>query len=272
VVIFSNCKINLGLNIVAKRNDGFHNLETCFYPVALYDVIELIPAKDFIFTTTGLSIPGDPSTNLCTQAYHLLKNDYPTIPNIHLHLQKNLPMGAGIGGGSANAAHVLQLLNQKFALQLSAAALKKYAAQLGSDCSFFIENKPCIATGRGEVLQPIAVSLAEYTIVLLFTHLHVSTATAFAKVTPKKPVQPISEIVQQPIAYWRNHLVNDFETSVFEEYPILKNTKEQLYQLGALYAAMSGSGSTIYGIFSKDIDIVASLERTLPQLEYKIVN
>jgi 4-diphosphocytidyl-2-C-methyl-D-erythritol kinase len=269
MVAFSNCKINLGLHIVAKRTDGFHNIETIFYPIPFYDVIEIIEAPQFTFSTTGLTIPSTINANLCVKAYTLLKKDFTTLPPIHLHLQKNIPMGAGIGGGSANAAYTLFLLNQKFKLGLSTAKLITYAAQLGSDCAFFIENKACYATGRGEILEPLTLDLKDYYIVLIFSTLHVSTAEAFAGITPQQPTTSCKEIVKLPIEAWNDNLSNDFEDSIFKIHPSLEETKKALYQLGATYASMTGSGSTIYGLFDKkNIDILSLKNKLHPYLHY----
>jgi 4-diphosphocytidyl-2-C-methyl-D-erythritol kinase len=271
VVIFSNCKINLGLHIVAKRADGFHDLETFFYPVPFYDVLEIIPAETFQFTTTGLAINGSIENNLCVKAYTLLKKAYPSLPAVHLHLQKNIPMGAGIGGGSANAAYTLLLLQKKFGLPISIDTLKKYALELGSDCPFFIENKPAFATGRGEVLEPIALSLENYSLVLLFPAIHSSTAKAFSQITPKPSTPPIKEIVQLPIDKWKGLLKNDFEFPIFSAHPTLAMLKEKLYSLNALYASMSGSGSTIYGFFPKNSITEEMLQKTFTEVAFKLL-
>jgi 4-diphosphocytidyl-2-C-methyl-D-erythritol kinase len=271
VVLFSNCKINLGLHIVDKRNDGFHNLETCFYPIALYDVIEIIQAPTFKFTTTGITIYSEPENNLCVKAYHILKEKYPNLPAVHIHLHKNIPTGAGIGGGSANAAFVLKGLQQKFNLPITNAELEQYAAILGSDCPFFIQNKTCLATGRGEVLEPFEIDLSNYAILLIFPQVHVSTKDAFALITPKQPAQHIADLLVQPIHTWKNNIVNDFEASVFAKHPMLAIIKEKLYQIGALYASMSGSGSTLYGIFEKSVDLKNVVDNYFDSYNYTIM-
>ncbi|GAB2819740.1 4-(cytidine 5'-diphospho)-2-C-methyl-D-erythritol kinase [Ferruginibacter profundus] len=256
---FPNCKINLGLHILNKREDGFHNLETVFYPVALKDAVEIIPAHDtaapITFTSSGLIVDGNNEDNICSKAYHLLKNDFPGLPAIKMHLHKAIPMGAGLGGGSADGAFVLQLLNKKFNLGLSASQLLHYASLLGSDCPFFIINKPCYATGRGEILEDININLSEYKIALINPGIHVNTGWAFAQLTPALPQQSIKEIIAQPIKTWRQELKNDFEKPVFEKYPVIQNIKETLYASGAVYAAMSGSGSTVFGIFEKEMAV-----------------
>lgn len=257
MLLFPNCKINLGLHILSKRQDGFHNLETVFYPIALKDALEIIPsqASSVEFTSSGLTVDGTEADNICIKAYHLLKRDFPQLPFIKLHLHKAIPMGAGLGGGSADGAFTLQLLNTKFNLALSVQQLIDYALQLGSDCPFFIINKPCYATGRGELLEGIDITLTGYKIVIVNPGIHVNTGWAFSQITPAEPHKKLKKIIAQPIATWKAELINDFENPVFEKYPAIKNIKEELYNKGAVYAAMSGSGSTVYGIFEKEIDL-----------------
>jgi 4-diphosphocytidyl-2-C-methyl-D-erythritol kinase len=258
VVTFPNCKINLGLHILGKREDGFHNLETVFYPVAFKDALELLPSPntEIEFTATGLAVDGNAADNLCVKAYHLLKKDFPELPAVKIHLHKAIPLGAGLGGGSANAAFMLKLLNEKFKLNLSTDQLINYALRLGSDCPFFIINKPCFATGRGEVLEEISLDLSAYKIVLINPGIHINTGWAFSNITPALPEKSIKEIIQQPISNWKEDLKNDFETAVFAAHPAIKEIKEALYAQGAAYAAMSGSGSTVFGIFNSPVDII----------------
>ncbi|MFZ1305037.1 MAG: 4-(cytidine 5'-diphospho)-2-C-methyl-D-erythritol kinase [Ferruginibacter sp.] len=262
MVSFPNCKINLGLHILGKREDGFHNLETLFYPVPFKEALELIPSLNSAieFTATGLAVDGNTSDNLCVKAYHLLKKDYPEIPAVKIHLHKAIPLGAGLGGGSADAAFMLKLLNEKFKLQLSTDQLINYALQLGSDCPFFIINKPCYATGRGEVLEETTLDLSAYKIVLINPGIHINTGWAFSNITPALPVKSIKEIIQQPINSWKSELKNDFETAVFTAHPAIKEIKEALYTQGAIYAAMSGSGSTVFGIFEPNTGSLALKE------------
>ena len=258
MVFFPYCKINLGLHILNKREDGFHNLETVFYPVALKDALEIIPSpinSEIEFTSSGLTIDGNTDDNICVKAYHLLKKDFPQLSNIKMHLHKAIPMGAGLGGGSADAAFTLQLLNKKFQLNLSTPKLLNYAALLGSDCPFFIINKPCFAKGRGEILEEINLDLSTYKIVLINPGIHINTGWAFSQLTPALPQKSVATIILQPIKSWKNELKNDFEKPVFEKYPVIKEIKETLYAQGAIYAAMSGSGSTVYGIFEKEITL-----------------
>jgi 4-diphosphocytidyl-2-C-methyl-D-erythritol kinase len=258
---FPNCKINLGLNILHKREDGFHDIATIFYPVQLFDALEVIPISNNTveFTQTGLLIDGKEEDNLCIKAWHLLKKDFSQLPGVKMHLQKNIPMGAGLGGGSADGAFALKLLNEKFRLDLPTPRLIEYAASLGSDGPFFIINKPCFATGRGEMLEEINIDLSAYTIVLINPGIHVNTGWAFAQVPGDLQLpdsyRSLKEIIQQPIASWKDELQNDFEKPIFEKYPGIKKIKEELYAKGAIYASMSGSGSTVFGVFEKKITI-----------------
>lgn len=252
MIIFPNAKINLGLNILNKRPDGFHNLETVFYPVPLCDILEIIekPSDSGLpfFNSTGLAIDSPIEKNLCVKAYYLLKNDF-DLPEVAMHLHKNIPLGAGLGGGSADAAFTVILLNKLFSLNLDNEKMIAYAKKLGSDCSFFIMNKPAFAQGRGEILQPIDLNLSDFYIMLIKPQVHISTAEAYNGVIPKIPKKSLSKNINLPIESWKGLIENDFEKHIFEKYAPLKEIKETLYQSGAVYAAMSGSGSTIYGIF-----------------------
>ena len=250
MVSFPNCKINLGLNIVNKRSDGYHDIETVFFPVHLRDALEVIERDKFEFSTSGFSIEGEPEKNLCTKAYDLLKKDFPQLPTVQMHLHKAIPMGAGLGGGSADGAFALKLLNKKFELNLSEKQLINYSLELGSDCPFFILNKPCFATGRGEILEQTGLDLSEFKIIIVHPAIHISTAWAFANIKSLKPVRSIKQTIQQPISTWKDELLNDFENTVFAKYPEIKNIKDKLYNAGATYASMSGSGSAVYGIFN----------------------
>lgn len=259
MISFPNCKINLGLNITAKRADGFHDIETVFYPLAIKDVLEIVTLQQetagIEFTATGLEIAGDTLNNLCIKAYHLLKRDFPQLPSIKMHLHKNIPMGAGLGGGSADGAFVLKMLNEKFQLNISTDQLINYALQLGSDCPFFIINQPCFAEGRGEKLQPINLDLSGYQFVVVNPGIHINTGWAFSQIQPAQPAKNVKDIITQPIETWKHELVNDFEVPVFTAHPQIKSIKENLYAQGAEYASMSGSGSTVFGIFEKEKDV-----------------
>ena len=257
MVCFPNCKINLGLNIIRKRPDGYHDIETLFYPIPLKDALELIKLEnesletEVNFSFSGLAIHGEVQDNLCIKAYHLLKKDFPNIPPILIHLHKLIPMGAGLGGGSADGAFSLQLLNQLCNLHLTQEILIKYALQLGSDCPFFILNKPCFATGRGEYLEEMYVNLSTYQIVVVNPKIHISTSLAFSQTIPTIPSRSIREIIQLPIHKWNGLLVNDFEKPIFHFFPQIAEIKKELYKQGALYASLSGSGSSVFGIFEK---------------------
>lgn len=259
MIIFPNSKINLGLRILRKRNDGYHDLETFFYPIPLTDTLEItrhnVYMKTFSipFTKSGFVIDGDPSDNLCIKAYKMLRKDFPQVSNIQMHLHKAVPAGAGLGGGSADAAFTLILLNKEFKLGLSTEQLTHYALKLGSDCPFFIINKPCYATGRGEILEPIELDLSAYKIVVVNPGIHINTGRAFLHIKPAVPGISIKEIITRPIERWKDELFNDFEKWVFSEYREIIDIKDQLYIMGAVFASMSGSGSTVYGIFPKDL-------------------
>lgn len=250
MICFPNAKINLGLHITAKRADGYHELETCMVPIPWLDALEMIPAKKTIFESTGLPIPGEAKDNLIVKAYKLLKKDFPDLPEVHIHLHKNIPMGAGLGGGSADAAFALTLMNQLFELYLEDLFLEEYAAQLGSDCALFIENKPKIATGRGEILASTDVNIQGDYLVLVKPPIHIGTKEAYAGVKPQAPTVDLQEILKDKHT-WKEHLVNDFEKSIFSNHTTLPQIKTQLYEMGAYYAAMSGSGSTVFGLFPK---------------------
>lgn len=249
MINFPNAKINLGLRILSKRKDGYHDIETCMVPVPLFDALEMIPSqKKLQWTSTGLPIPGKPEENLVLKAFQLLKKDFPAIsfPSIHLH--KNIPMGAGLGGGSADAAFALTLMNQLYELYLDDFFLEEYAAQLGSDCAFFIENTPKIARGRGEILEPVSVDLKDCHLLLINPGIHIGTKEAYAGVTPAPSEVKLAEVLADK-SRWKDELVNDFETSIFPNHPEIAEIKNKLYEAGAFYAAMSGSGSSVFGLF-----------------------
>lgn len=252
MIAFPNCKINFGLHITAQRNDGYHDLETVFYPLQLKDAVEIIQSEKTELSISGLAIHGDAGENLCLKAYHLLKKDFPELPPVKIHLYKTIPLGAGLGGGSADGAFMLKLVNDKFNLQLFDATLINYAKQLGSDCPFFILNKPCYATGRGEILEEINLNLKEYKIVLIYPDIQINTGWAFSNIKPGAPTKSIKEIIEQPVLTWKEELKNDFEVPVFSKYPEIKNIKDCLYNAGAVYSSMSGSGSAVFGIFNSE--------------------
>ena len=273
MIAFPNCKINLGLNIVNRRPDGYHDLETAFYPVkGLYDALEItaianstnngyissdgdVSTNEYRLKQYGNYIECEPEKNLVVKAYLLLKNQFNNLPAIDIHLIKHIPSGAGLGGGSADAAYMLKLLNDLFVLHLSCKQLEHLASQLGADCAFFIQNQPTFASGIGDVFSPINLSLKGYQIIIVKPNVFISTKEAFAKIQPRRPSVSIKDILKAPIHEWRNHLVNDFEASIFPQHPEIGTIKQQLYEKGAEYASMSGSGSSVFGLFNPDIKL-----------------
>ena len=255
-------KINLGLNVVEKRPDGYHNLETVFYPVQIEDALEVYPMDpefpseyDCDLKVTNITIDGDEQRNLVVRAYNLLKADFPTLPRIHAHLYKGIPTQAGMGGGSSDCGFMITLLNDMFKLGLSDQQMIDYAAHLGADCAFFILNRPCYAEGIGEKLQPIDLDLKGWYLSLVRPDIPVSTREAFALIKPHHPEVNCREVVKQPVESWRDALVNDFEGSVFAVHPELGAVKDRLYELGATYAAMSGSGSTLFALSHQPLNL-----------------
>lgn len=253
---FPNAKINIGLFVTEKRVDGYHNLESVFYPLPmLKDALEILPLVNEdapLMRLSGMVIEGDQKDNLVWKAWQILHQDFPNkIKPLEIHLLKAIPMGAGLGGGSADGAFMLRLLNQYFDLQLSDAQMVAYALRLGSDCPFFIYNTAQFARGRGEFLQAIDLDLSAYSIQVICPKLHVSTKGAFAQLTPKAAQVDLAKLTSIPIGSWKDLIYNDFEPVIFKAYPALAQIKLQLYAEGALYASMSGSGSALYGIFPK---------------------
>ena len=294
MIAFPNAKINIGLNVVAKREDGYHDIETVFYPVLLQDALEikpmrpldpaqlrkrieagllvqpddafmpyrLLPRKEDIpccsLEMTGNEFPFSAADNLVVKAYLMLQQDF-DLPSIDIKLHKHIPSGAGLGGGSSDCAFMITLLNRRFNLRMREGMMERYAARLGSDCAFFVSNTPSIATGRGEILNPIGLSLKGYTILLVKPDIAVKTADAYASVTPHRPEISLADAVMRPVSEWKECVFNDFEPSVFAKHPLLAEIKQKLYDLGAEYAAMTGSGSTIYSIFRTPLDNPADL-------------
>lgn len=279
MIVFPNCKINIGLIITGKRADGYHDIQTIFYPLPIKDALEIIVVKDgqkkadnevtsaedlqqqISFTSSGISIAGSLADNICVKAYHLLKNDFPLLPPIQIHLHKAIPVGAGLGGGSADGAFVLNAVNEKFKLGLSARQLISYALQLGSDCPFFIVNEPSLGTGRGEILTPIALDLSPFQLILVNPGIHVNTGWAFSQleatatdtIHKNQQQNSITGIISLPVEKWKDNLVNIFERPVFNKYPEIKSVQESMYAKDAVYASMSGSGSSVYGLFYKNV-------------------
>jgi 4-diphosphocytidyl-2-C-methyl-D-erythritol kinase len=255
MILFPNSKINLGLNIVSKRADGYHNLETCFFPIFdLYDTLEVVESNKISLQIFGIEVNGKIENNLIIKALRLLKKDF-QIPNIVCFLKKTIPTGAGLGGGSANAAFMLKLLNEKFSLNISDKKLENYASKLGADCAFFVRNKPSFAQGTGNILSDIALSLQAKYIVLAKPNIHVSTTEAYSKIIPHNWQIPLEKVLKLPVENWKNYLFNDFEKNIFAQHQQLAEIKQKMYDFGADYASMSGSGATIFGIFNKKPDI-----------------
>lgn len=255
MIVFPNAKINIGLNITAKRPDSFHNLETVFYPIKLTDILEIIPqninvssANNCIFKTTGIPIPGKKNENICIKAWSVMQKQF-SLPPSSIHLHKVIPPGSGLGGGSSDAAHVIKLTNELYGLNLKTGDLKDIASGIGSDCAFFVLNEPVFATGKGDQFQEIEVNLKGFYLRLIFPGFQVSTRFAYSAVKPGKPEQTLLETIKLPVEQWKNNVGNDFEKTVFQMYPELKKIKESLYLSGAIYASMSGSGSAVYGIY-----------------------
>ena len=253
MICFPNAKINLGLNIVSKRKDGYHNIETIFYPIGLKDALEVLPSKGkmtYNLFSTGIDVGSNPENNLVIKALALMGADK-YIPNIDIHLLKTIPSGAGLGGGSSDGAFMLTLLNNTFALGYSIDELQQFAVKLGADCAFFLKNKPAFATGIGDQLEDITLSLHNYHLVVVKPDISVSTKEAYAEIVPKQPEVSLKEIVKLPIEEWRTYMHNDFEAPIFKKHPAIAEIKQTLYHKGAVYASMSGSGTSVYGFFNK---------------------
>ncbi len=247
MIVYPNAKINLGLNILRKRKDGYHDISSVFYPVKeCVDILEIIKSDTFEFTKSGIKIPD--GENLCEKAWKLLHKDY-EIGNVRIHLHKQIPIGAGLGGGSSDSSFTLKVLNQLFELNLNNKELEKYALQLGADCPFFIDNRPKLVEGIGDKMTDIDLDLSEFKIRLINPEIHVSTKEAYSGVIPQKPESSVEEIIQLPVNEWKEKLRNDFEDSVFAKYSRLEKIKEDLYNQGSIYSSMSGSGSVLFGIF-----------------------
>jgi 4-diphosphocytidyl-2-C-methyl-D-erythritol kinase len=261
MVVFPNAKINIGLNVVSKREDGYHNLETIFFPLKLSDALEFVEAAETKLTTSGILIDGLPEQNLILKAYHLLTTDF-NLPPLQFHLHKIIPFGAGLGGGSSDAAFTLKMLNEFYKLGLTPKSLESYAAKIGADCPFFILNKPTFATGIGNKFHDIELDLSDYEIVILKPNISVSTVEAYKNVIPRNPKFRLTEIIKTPVNDWKNLIVNDFEKSVFQKYPQIGELKQLLYDLGAGFASMSGSGSAVFGIFRH---LPANLDKKIPE-------
>jgi 4-diphosphocytidyl-2-C-methyl-D-erythritol kinase len=272
MLCFPNAKINIGLNIIERRPDHYHNIETIFYPIPLSDILEIIKSKSSHgqkteFINTGMIIPGDTEGNLCIKAYNLLDEAY-GLPPVKIHLHKIIPTGAGLGGGSSDGAFTLTLLNQLFELNLSIEQLINYAARLGSDCPFFIINRPSFGTEKGNMLKNIELSLSGYYFVLIKPLVFISTSAAYKGVKLNKPDQSLDTLVKLPVIQWKDKIVNDFENSIFPNNPIIKDIKDEFYNAGAIYASMTGSGSALFGIFQAKPNFRSRFENEFYWEEY----
>lgn len=249
MLVFPNAKINIGLCVVENRADGFHNIESIFYPVFdLFDVLEVVESKVLSFTSSGIEIPGSSTSNLCVQAFQLVKSDF-DIPFVTIHLHKVIPIGAGLGGGSADAAFMLKALNDLFNLNLTVDELINYARKLGSDCAFFIENTPVYAFNKGDDFEKIELNLTDYQLKIEYPNIHIGTKEAYNGIDPLSSKQCLKDIISKPIEEWKTLLENDFEKSVFPSHPSIENVKKKMYADGAVFASMTGSGSAVFGLF-----------------------
>lgn len=263
MLTYSNAKINIGLNIVEKRKDGFHNIETIFFPIGMRDAIEIVNSKEdtpYTFSASGIPINIDAKDNIVVKAYELIRSKY-SFPAQDIHLHKTIPFGAGLGGGSANAAYMIKLLNNKFNLGMSNKEMEREVKKLGSDCALFIKNEPAFAVGKGDQLSSIDLNLSGYHTLLIKPDIHISTPEAYANIKPQKPETSLKELIKQPIENWKDTIKNDFEASIFPKHPLLAEIKEELYEEGAIYAAMSGSGSSMFGIFKDAPKILTKWEK-----------
>lgn len=255
MIAFPNAKINIGLNVIRKREDGFHDIETVFYPVPWCDVLEIIPEEGaksiFQFKSSGIKIYSKEKQNLCLRSYEMLAQQY-NLPPVKMHLHKIIPIGAGLGGGSSDAAFTILLLNTLFKLNLTQEQMLDFASQLGSDCAFFIRNKPVFASARGDHFENIKLDLSDYFVTVVKPKVHVSTTEAYRNISPLKPAGSLKELIRLPITKWKDTIQNDFEKPIFENFKVIQNIKSKLYKYGALYASMSGSGSSVYGIFREE--------------------
>lgn len=266
---FPNAKINIGLNIVSKRPDGYHNIETVFYPIALCDELivqkqEKIPKNDYrngySLQIDGLPVLGDSENNLIIKAFNQIRSDF-TLPDLNIILKKIIPMGAGLGGGSSDAAFMLKAVNDIFNLSISVSQLEKYASRIGADCAFFIQNKPCFASGIGNIFSSVDLNLKGCKILVVKPDIHVTTADAFSRVVPRIPEISLTDSIVRPVETWKALIKNDFENSVFSMFPEIADIKNELYEMGAIYASMSGSGASVYGIFSKEFNYSSGFEK-----------
>jgi len=258
MILFPNAKINIGLNILRKRSDGYHDIESLFFPIGLKDALEFVEngTNEVDLSLSGLPMDVSPENNIVLKAYHLLASKL-KLPGIDIHLHKVIPHGAGLGGGSSDAAFLIKALNRYFELNLSNEKLKHYALLLGADCSFFIENKPALATGIGDILQNVEISLKGYHLMLVKPPFGVVTKEAYAEIVPAMPQHSLNEAIRNNPEEWAGLIKNDFEPTVFHAYPEIEAIKRTLQENGAVFAAMSGSGSSVFALFKSDSQLVS---------------
>lgn len=269
MICFPNGKINLGLRITEKRSDAYHNLDTVFVPLAIHDALEFQEATETSFFLSGDPVPGNPNDNFVVKSLNLMRENFPGIPPQNIHLLKHIPNGAGMGGGSSDASFMIRALNETYSLNMNQDDMKKIALEIGSDCPFFIENKPCYGQLRGEVLTPLKLDLSKWEILVIKPGIHIPTSWAFQQIQVGIPEQSCREIMELPVSSWKNILLNDFEAPIFKQYPSIATLKDQLYAHGAVYASMSGSGSSLYGLFDSDSiqEAKTAIQRAAPDVE-----
>ena len=260
MIAFAPAKINLGLHVLGKRPDGFHQIETCMMEIPFFDIIEITKSEDYEFVLSGINVGGDSMDNLCTKAFMILKSHYP-ITNVRIHLRKQVPIGAGLGGGSSDAVTVLKMLVALFELSISEQELEVISAKLGSDCAFFVKGGVQLATGRGDVLSSINVKSLPRYLVLLNPGIHISTKEAYSNISSTHDKIPLDKVLSNPIQKWKSNLKNDFEESIFNNHSKIKELKTKLYDIGAVYVAMSGSGSSVFGLFNKPVSLNEDLKK-----------
>ena len=250
MILYPNAKINIGLNVESRRSDGYHNISSVFYPInQCFDILEIVESENFRFTSSGINVPD--CINICEKAYKLMKVEY-QIPSVHIHLHKQIPIGSGLGGGSSDGACTIKGLNTLFNLNIHTELLEELALKLGADCPFFIQNKPKYVSGIGDVMKNISIELSNYNIKLINSNIYISTIDAYSNIKPKDESLSLIKLIKRPIDLWKDSIKNDFERSIFNIHPVLKEAKEKLYSQGAIYSSMTGTGSVIYGIFNKE--------------------
>ena len=250
MIVYPNAKINIGLHILEKYPNGFHRIESILYPVDMCDILEIIPSDKFRFGMSGIPVDGTPDTNLVVRAFRMMEKQY-GIPPVSIHLHKMIPPGSGLGGGSSDAAHTLKALNSLFDKNIPEEVLEDLAMQLGSDCPFFIRNRPVLASGKGNEFSPVSLDLSGYGIKIVTPEFSINTGWAYSQVIPSEKETSLADLIRLPVPQWQGKITNDFEKALFPHYPELARLKRQLLQEGAVYASLTGSGSAVYGLFRR---------------------